>query len=180
MTMVMEAVAAGALDGAVVAAKALLRIDSSGEDGLIETLVRAALDHAEAFTGQVTIRRDGAALVPARADWARLPVTPVQVIGVVHGVPAEGAAFALAIDAYAIDIDAQGDGWVRVMRPGSAGRIEVAVRAGMAETWGTLPEALRQGVVRLAAHLFTDRDGTGAPPAAVTALWRPWRRMRLL
>jgi hypothetical protein len=45
--------------------------------------------------------------------------------------------------------------------------------------WGAHP--LRQGVVRLAAHLYAERDGPelGGPPAAVTALWRPWRRMRL-
>ena len=35
------------------------------------------------------------------------------------------------------------------------------------------------GVVLLTAHLFDHRGGESAPPAAVTALWRPWRRMRL-
>jgi hypothetical protein len=35
-------------------------------------------------------------------------------------------------------------------------------------------------VLRLVAHLFTSRDGPGGdPPAAVTALWRPYRRLRL-
>lgn len=46
--------------------------------------------------------------------------------------------------------------------------------------WSALPEALRHGVIRLAAHLYRDGDGAAAaPPAAVAALWRPWRRMRL-
>ncbi len=44
-----------------------------------------------------------------------------------------------------------------------------------------VPAPLRQGVVRLAGHLHAHRDETDAagPPAAVTALWRPFRRMRL-
>jgi hypothetical protein len=47
-------------------------------------------------------------------------------------------------------------------------------------SWDALPPPVAQGVVLLIAHLFADRDGTAAPPAAVAALWRPWRRMRLL
>jgi len=43
-----------------------------------------------------------------------------------------------------------------------------------------LPEPLRQGIVRLAAHLYTVRgEAEAPPPACVAALWRPWRRLRL-
>ena len=52
--------------------------------------------------------------------------------------------------------------------------------AGMASDGNGVPEPLRQGIVRLTAYLFNARDGSGGePPAAVTALWRPYRRMRL-
>ena len=80
--------------------------------------------------------------------------------------------------AYEIDIDAQGDGWVRVT-DAEARRVKATYRAGLAATWADVPEPLRQGVVRLAAHFYTGRDkgGDAGPPAAVTALWRPWRRM---
>jgi hypothetical protein len=43
-----------------------------------------------------------------------------------------------------------------------------------------LPAPVMQGVVLLAAHLFEHRDASAAPPAAVAALWRPYRRLRLL
>ena len=50
----------------------------------------------------------------------------------------------------------------------------------MAADQNDVPEPIRQGVLRLVAHLFTTRDGSdGEPPAAVTALWRPYRRMKL-
>ncbi|HEY9554520.1 hypothetical protein [Allosphingosinicella sp.] len=88
---------------------------------------------------------------------------------------------ALAAETYAIDIDANGDSWVRVTQPLDAARVRVSYQAGLAADWVALPEALRQGVARLVAHLFTHHDAAdgGGPPAAVTALWRPWRRMRL-
>jgi len=162
-------------------AKALLRIETSGEDALIAGLVRSATELCEAFTGRALIARDVEEIMGAGSGWRRLSLAPVRAILGVTALPAEGAPFALAVEAYAIDIDAQGEGWIRVTRPGAAGRVRVAYAAGMAEEWNGVPEALRQGILRLAAHLFVQRDGAAdrGPPAAVTALWRPWRRMRL-
>jgi uncharacterized phiE125 gp8 family phage protein len=59
--------------------------------------------------------------------------------------------------------------------------MRVGYSAGIAEEWSGVPEPLRQGIVRLAAHLYTHRDSAddAGPPAVVTALWRPYRRMRL-
>ena len=71
-------------------------------------------------------------------------------ITAVEGLPAEGAAFTLPAESYAIDIDAEGNGWVRVTTPGAAGRVRVTYLAGLADDWDRLPEPLRQGVVRLA------------------------------
>ena len=64
---------------------------------------------------------------------------------------------------------------------GGAKRLRVSYRAGMAADPNGVPEALRHGIVRLAAHIICDAAGPGdaGPPAAVTALWRPWRRLRL-
>jgi uncharacterized phiE125 gp8 family phage protein len=94
-------------------------------------------------------------------------------------LPAEGAAFALPADSYAIDIDANGDGWVRVTAAGAAGRVRMTFAAGAAAGWGDLPPPIAQGVVLLAAHCLEARIEGAAPPAVVAALWRPWRRMRL-
>ena len=93
----------------------------------------------------------------------------------------DGSASALAVGDYDVDIDAAGEGWVRLLRAVGEKRVRVSYQAGMAADPNGLPEALRHGIVRLAAHLYTHRDrpeGSGLP-AAVTALWRPWRRLRL-
>ena len=104
-------------------------------------------------------------------------VTPVRAIEGVERIAADGSAVTLPSGEYEIDIDSRGDGWVKVA---GEGRVRVSGRAGMAGEPNGVPEPLRQGIVRLAAHLFANRDGEGGePPAAVTALWRPYRRMRL-
>jgi uncharacterized phiE125 gp8 family phage protein len=78
-----------------------------------------------------------------------------------------------------VDVDFNGDGWVRT-QASAASRVQVSGTAGMAEDENGVPEPIRQGVLRLVSHLFTSRDGEGGEvPAAVTALWRPYRRMRI-
>ena len=65
---------------------------------------------------------------------------------------------------------------------GTAGRVAICYTAGLAASWTGLPEALRHGVLRLAASQYRVRDNDGlagtVPPAAVAALWRPWRQIR--
>jgi uncharacterized phiE125 gp8 family phage protein len=113
-------------------------------------------------------------------EWQRLSIRPVRAVTGVTGIPADGPEFTLPVDAYGIDIDRNGDGWVRVGRQGSAGRVRVAYRAGIAADGTGVPDAIRHGIIRLAGEYHASRDGMEArPPAAVSALWRPWRRMRL-
>jgi uncharacterized phiE125 gp8 family phage protein len=160
--------------------KAFLRIESAVEDAELARLIASAIGHGEAFTGRTFLIRGIEETLPGRPEWQRLTATPVRAITGVAAVDMAGVATPMATDAFAIDVDASGDGWVRVTDP--AARMRAIYRAGVAADWGGLPEPLRQGVVRLAAHLFTYRDAAdeGAPPAIVAALWRPWRRMRLL
>jgi len=103
----------------------------------------------------------------------------LTVISGLTGLPGEGAPFVLAVGAYAVDIDADGVGWVRVLAAGSAGRVAVAYSAGLAMSFEAVPAPIAQGVAMLVAHLFDHRESDVAPPAAVAALWRPYRRMRL-
>jgi len=160
-------------------AKAYLRLDGSGEDALLGRMVETATTLCEAFTGTVLVRREFVETVAAERAWQRLAHAPVVAITAVAAVSAGGEAEVLSADAYAIDIDAAGTGWVRLTRAGGAARLRVTARAGLAEVAADIPAPLAQGVVMLAAHLFDRRETPGAPPAAIAALWRPWRRMRL-
>lgn len=160
-------------------AQAYARVETGEEEALLAGLVRSASALCEAFTGQVLVMREFAEVIAVSGEWQRLTLNPVRSIDVVEAVAADGSAVVLAAADYAVDIDARGDGWVRVVAA-AEGRIRVSGQAGMASDANGVPEPLRQGILRLIAHLFATRDGSGGePPAAVTAMWRPYRRMRL-
>jgi uncharacterized phiE125 gp8 family phage protein len=160
-------------------AQAFVRIETGEEEALLAGFIRVASGLCEAFINQVVIARDFEIDLPASGCWERVPVTPVRSISGVDVLDASGAATAMSSSAYSLDINSSGDGWVRVTQANGATRVRVSGTAGIADDENGVPEPIRHGVLRLTAHLFTDRDGAGGePPAAVTALWRPYRRLR--
>jgi uncharacterized phiE125 gp8 family phage protein len=161
-------------------AQAFVRIETGEEEAVVAGLIRTASALCEAFINQIVIARTFEVQLPASSEWQRVPVTPVSAIASVEALSADGSAMPLLPEQYAIDVDSSGDGWVRLTQPIESTRLRVNGTAGMASDENGVPEPVRQGVLRLVAHLFTSRDGDGGePPAAVTALWRAYRRMRL-
>ena len=181
--------------------KAWLGITTTRDDGELTSLLRAGLDLCEAFTGSLPlVAKCEDQFVPG-ANWQLLSARPVQSIACVEAVGATGVRVTLPVADYAIDLDGDGSGRVRLFAaeaPDASGlggsgwdrsgwdrsgwRIAVRYTAGLAAEWELLPMALRQGLIRLAAHEHRQRDGnpaTSALPAAVAALWRPFRRMRV-
>lgn len=53
--------------------------------------------------------------------------------------------------------------------------------AALPGDWADVPPSLNEGILRFAAHLYRERDETKQtePPAAVAALWRPFRALSL-
>jgi hypothetical protein len=164
--MVVSGVPPAVVAAVVGEARAFLRIEGDAEQDLLARLAVSAILIAEAFTGSSLVVRDVEEVLSASGGaWQVLEAMPVSAI---TQVPA---------DAFAVDVDGDGRGWVRVSAPG---RVTVRYSAGLAASWAELPAPLAQGVVALVAHLFNDRAGATQPPAAVAALWRPYRRMRLM
>jgi len=160
---------ATAIAAAVAAARDFLRTADNGEQAVMEQFAASALLIGEAFTGNLLIARAVEEAIPVATQWRLLAEAPVRAIDGVGDLPAED---------YAIDIDGDARGWVRFDRL-RVGRVTVRYTAGVAADWAGLPAPLAQGVVALIAHLYEDRGRATQPPAAVTALWRPYRRMRL-
>ena len=160
-----------------------LGISITADDAQLTALLRACLEMCEHFTGSMPLQQGCEEVLSASADWQVLAARPVQAIIGVDGLPADGPRFALPVSSYAVDLAADGTGCVRVNNPGSAGRIAVRFTAGLAADWASLPDGLRHGVLRLAAFQYRAREDSAAsgalPPAAVAALWRPWRQLRL-
>lgn len=161
-------------------AQAFVRIETGEEEALLAGLIRTASGLCEAFINQIVIARPFECDLPVSGRWERLPITPVRSITDVSAVDSNGVPAPLSSGTFTIDIDYSGDGWVKLGAVPGAHRLSVGGTAGLADDENGVPEPIRQGVLRLVAHLFADRDGQGTePPAAVTALWRPYRRMRL-
>jgi uncharacterized phiE125 gp8 family phage protein len=156
--------------------KSLLRIEHDIEDALLAALLRTATEAAEAFLGTVQLQRgfeqrwtlDAA----SRVKLLRGPM--VTLISVVVN------AVVLAAPDYVLTTDAQGEKWLDVLSVGS-GEATVQFVAGMATDWNGIPEAVRFGIMRHAAHLYANRDNDMAVaiPSAVLALWQPWRKVHL-
>lgn len=160
--------------------KAHLRVEGDEEDALLAAALRSSADLCEAFTRLALIEREVSEIIPAQPFWTRLALAPVRAITGASALTPSGDETPLPAGDYGIDIDAAGEGWVRILRS-AAGRVRIAYRAGQGEDWNGVPEALRHGIVRMAAHLYLHRDAEDqtAPPAAVAALWLPYRRLRL-
>lgn len=161
--------------------RAFVRIDHDADDAAIDAFLRSAASLCEDFTGQMLIARSVTDMLPARHAWQKLKRLPVQSITSVEAVAADGIASLLAVADYALDIDSDGIGWIRLQRIDGGSRIRVTYTCGLAAGWDELPASLRQGIIRMAGYLYANRDGVdaGGPPSAVTALWRPFRRMRI-
>jgi uncharacterized phiE125 gp8 family phage protein len=166
---------AGLLAVSLAECKAYLRLERDDEDALLAGFIRTAMALCEAFTGQQLLARAGEQRLALTRDWQRISAVPVVLISGVFdgGLP-------IAADRFETDIDVAGCGWVRLADGGMAAPI-VGFRAGLGADWNGVPEPIRHGLLRLVAHLFSHRDAAdaGPPPAAVAAMWRPWRRLRL-
>lgn len=161
-------------------ARAFLRLENEEEGALLAGFIRTASSLCEQFIGQAVIVRTFHELLPISREWQRLQSFPVRSVTSVRGIDLGGSAEPFASSDYAIDIDQDGRGWVRCLAGPGPMQLDVSGTAGLASDVNAVPEPLRQGVLRLVAHLFANRDGPGGePPAAVTALWRPYRRMSL-
>ncbi len=157
--MVVSGVPPAVIPAMVGEVRAFLRLEEGAEQALLERLALSAVLVAEAFTGTLLIARVVEEVVASSGAWRMLEAAPVV---------------AISADGPAVDIDVDGRGWVRASE-----RVTVSYTAGLAADWASVPAPVAQGAVMLAAHLFNDRGGESQPPAAVAALWRPYRRMRL-
>ena len=166
-----SAVPASVAADLAAAARDYLRVGDGAEAALLARLAETAVLLAERYCGRVLVARAFEETVDGTGEWRRLSVGPVTAIA---GVSVAGMA--LPVEAWAVDIDAGGDGWVRIAAGAQA---VVSYTAGLAASFAALPAPVAQGCVMLVAHLFEHRDGAVLPPAAVAALWRPYRRMTL-
>lgn len=112
----MAAIPQAAIAGAVAAARAQMRLTDGAEEALLARLAASAILLGEAFTGCLFVRRAVEEGMPV-GGWRALEMLPVTAISAVR----DEAGVAVPAAGHAVDIDAEGRGWVRSPRRGRRG-----------------------------------------------------------
>lgn len=155
--------------------QAYVRVETGDEEALIAGLLRTASEMCEGFINQALIARPFEQQLLVQEEWTLLGLQPVRAVHAIRLLSDNQVIDPLS---YRIDIDHEGRGFVRGLPVGKSVVIEGV--AGMAADSNGVPEPLRQGIMLLAASLFTHRDSPAdGLPVAVSSLWRPYRRAGL-
>lgn len=154
--------------------KDFLKIEGDEEDALLAQLLLIARESCEEFSRRALITQMRA-FMDRPAPAMAFPREPVQnVVQVFH--LCEGVSTPVS----AVDYYLEG-GRLIFKRAPHGGEVRIEYMAGYGDDWNAVPSALRQGILRLIAHMhrFRDAAGEGGIPLAVCALWRPYRVHRL-
>ncbi|MBL4757371.1 MAG: phage head-tail connector protein [Rhizobiales bacterium] len=174
-------------------AKAHLKIDTTDEDILVQSLLTAARLHVETITSRVVITQTWRINLdhwPAR-NILELPIGPVQSVDAIRIYDDDDIIMTIDPSRYLVDV---GSVPARIAMRGfenwpDPGRIlngiEIDITAGYGLAATDVPEPLRHSILMLAAHWFENREplmGTSGQlpvPAAVSALIAPYQTARL-
>ena len=165
--------------------KSWLGITRPVEDALLIDLLLTALGMCESFTGQAPLSQLVEERLPTSAKKVTLVSRPATSISSVELVSHNGDRTPLTPDQYESEISSQGSLAFQLTNDLEGQVVIVATRVGIADTWASVPASLKQGIIRLCAYHYRDRDRSresgkaSAPPAIVSALWRPWQELRL-
>lgn len=165
--------------------KSWLGISRPNEDGLLLDLLRASIALCEAFIGQAPLSQLVEERLPVSAGRRVLSFQPVISFEGAQIIAQSGIRTAIGPETFRFSVGTDGSACFELLDDLDGQAIAVRARIGIAEVWENVPHPLKQGIIRFAAHQYRDRDSPASgktpdtPPAIVTALWQPWRIMRL-
>lgn len=170
-------------DTALVELKQWLGITRPHEDDLLTSLLHSGLATCEAFIGQTPIaQRVEERVSPSRGDHY-LSARPVRSFVSAQLLAPDGAVSPLDPVLFEHRIGPDGTASIGLKEDVEGEAVLVRQEVGIAADWDSAPPALKQGIVRLCAFEYRQRESTDgnerAPPASITVLWRSWRTMRL-
>jgi uncharacterized phiE125 gp8 family phage protein len=177
------------------AAMLALRIETTTEAALIESLITAAREYVEAFTRRALVSQtwdlqlDG---FPS-CDWLEIPTPPLRSVTSVTYVDGTGTTQTLSSALYAVDAPAgpwarhgrinlnYGETWPATRSQPNA--VTVRFVAGYGTEGDSVPEALKTGIKMLVGHWFEQREaavigvgiGVLQVPLNLDALLWPYR-----
>lgn len=167
--------------GALEEFKNWLGISRPNEDQVLVDLLKSSLAICEAFIGQMPLEQTIEERLAPTAGSHALISQPVKALVGIESTDAYQSRSVLQSEEFDFSLGSNGKACIDFHQAIDADAIVTTVRAGIASTWADIPKPLKQGIIRLAAYHYRDRDSASnpAPPASVAALWRPWRMICL-
>ena len=165
--------------------KSWLGISRPNEDALLADLLQTGLAMCEAFTGQAPLSQLIEEQLPTRAGKTVLRSRPAQSLSALELTAQDGSRTSIDPSQYEVEISPDGCLSITLLQDQQGRSVTASARVGMSDDWAGVPAPLKQGIIRLCAHYYRDRDRPGAPdqastpPTIVSALWRPYQALRL-
>ena len=165
--------------------KSWLGITRPNEDALLADLLQTGLAMCEAFTGQAPLSQLIEERLPTKSGTSVLVSRPAMSFSTLDLVAQNGDRTPVDASQFKVEIDANGSLSITLMQDLQGQNVTATARVGTSGDWQGIPSALKQGIIRLCAHYYRDRDRPGdpkkasSPPAIVSALWRPYQSLRL-
>lgn len=153
-------------------AKAYLRVDTTDEDSLVDSLIAAARDHIEEMTGRALVRRHYRVSFDAFPSVViDLPRSPLLGVTAVRYVATDGTSTILAPSSYQVGKNrkpgrvapAYGLSWPTTRSDLDGVEIDFVAGYLSAED---VPEQLRIAARQLVAHWFENREPVVVGPSA--------------
>lgn len=171
-------------------ARAHLRIDHDGDDGLIEGLIRAARDEVETSCGLALIDQHWRLTLDRLPSSGRVLLRrhPVREILSVTVFGRDGEASVIDPSVYQLDASSRPARLHFTQPPGpglAMNGIEIDFAAGFGEAGVDVPDILKRAMLLLVAHWYEFRAAFGATqqpvswPAGYDRLVAPYRARRL-
>ncbi len=174
-------------------AKAHLRIDSTADDALIQSLIVTSRLHIEAALGLALITQSWSWFLDRwpKALRVALPLRPVQAVTSVRHWRVDATSETLNPALFFLDGHAMPArlAWLGTAPPAEPERrvngIEIAFTSGFGATAESVPSTIRHALLLLVAHWYENREpveigsGVNAVPPMVAELLAPHRRRRL-
>ncbi|MEO1220358.1 MAG: hypothetical protein AAFY42_03260 [Pseudomonadota bacterium] len=165
--------------------KSWLGITRPNEDDLLIGLLQAALSMCESFTGQAPLSQLVEERLPVEVGQSMFASRPVLSISKVELLPQNGERVELTPFEFETELQSRGNLIIQLHDDLEGQALVVTATVGLSETWDLIPAPLKQGIIRLCAFHYQERDRQtdsskhASPPAIVSALWRPWQSPRL-
>lgn len=150
-----------------------LRVDGTEEDNLISALIKAARQKAEEYTRRAFITQTWEVALDAVISTFLLPRPPVQTI---ETITVDGKTVAPEIYGLAVNLFYTKNPLYAVY----PGGLVIRYVSGYGSTAEDIPQAIRQAILMLVAHLYEHRgDVAEEIPPMIKSLLQPFRVMLL-